>query len=78
MKTKLTLILTVLAIAAVPALAAPTVKLTSSSGSWPNSPYNADVIDLSDSLWTSNGITSDFKTFCIERNVIPFLNENVY
>ena len=68
MKIRTIAMLMVLA-AVVPAMAVPTVKLTSSAGSWPNTPYNADVTDLSDSLWTTNGVSSDFKTFCVESNV---------
>lgn len=69
MRKTLTLGILALALLAAPVLAVPTVKLTASSGSWPNSPYHADVVDLSDTLWTSNGVSSDFTTFCVERNV---------
>jgi len=62
-------VLAAMAVLAAPCLAVPTVKLTSSAGSWPSTPYNADIIDLSDPLWVNNGVTSDFKTFCIEWNV---------
>jgi hypothetical protein len=69
MKKTLFTLLVALVVVTSPVLAVPTVKLNSSPGSWPSTPYNADVVDLSDPLWTSNGVTSDFKTFCVEWNV---------
>ena len=48
----------------VPAMAAPTVYLTAKSG---NSPaYTVHLHDADDSLWTTNGITTGFQTFCVE------------
>ncbi len=62
-------VLAALAVLAAPCLAVSTVKLTSSAGSWPSTPYNAQIIDLNDPLWVNNGVTSGFKTFCVEWNV---------
>lgn len=74
------MMLTVLVLSALvaPALAAPTVKLTASAGAWPQSPYNVAILDLSDPLWTTHGITGGFKTFCVESNVVYYPNTTYY
>lgn len=75
---KIALSIVLLAGLIAPALAAPTVKLTASAGSWPSAPYNVNILDLSDPLWTANGISSGFKTFCVEWNVVYYPNTMYY
>lgn len=64
------LILSLLVFAS-PLFANLTCFLTTGSSSWPYSPYIVHLKDVGDSLdlWESYGITDNFETFCIERNV---------
>jgi len=74
MKRTLTLGILALALLAGPAMAAPTVKLTSSGGSWPNTPYNVSIQDSTDQLWVDNGVTANFQTFCVEWNKVFYVD----
>lgn len=52
------------------ALPAPTVTLTANQAvSWPYTPYTVIIQDLTDPLWRSHGITSNFETFCVQSHV---------
>lgn len=68
---RVTLGILALALLAAPALAAPTCTLSASAASWPSAPYTVNLGSNAANLneWAALTITSNFTSFCVERNV---------
>ena len=71
MKRTLTLGILALALLAGPVMGAPSCNLSTSNASWPSAPYTVNLGSNQANLdaWAALGVTSNFTTFCVERNV---------